>query len=580
MKYLGFHIENYKAIEAIDVPVSRETIPLIGINESGKTTILQAILAFDSDKDHLLEGSHVNVKNIYKPRAKDKICNLTAIVEIIDASEASQIIQEARLKTDGPLYQWAETNLSPGKRISVRRVTSIQNELTSEYELVDLPDELKAGNDYRRLLSSIKKHLPNILYFDDFSDRVPTEIPFAASYVETGKRVKTSSQIREWQDIVEEVLLRTGGGELDLATFCAIENPREREDALSDIAEVLNEEIVKEWKNLKLAHSRFDESESDNLELSLSCDKQNDKYIFAFNVKDTESENHRRTFDISQRSKGFQWYFNFIMKLKFNPKYKDNPHDAIYLLDEPGSYLHSSAQTELLKKLMEISEDNTILFCTHSQYLLDPEIINLNDVRIVEKKDGTISIFNYGESPIEKDRGAYSALDDALHLKIGASFDLLNNAILFEGVSDWCFYNIFVDTKGATLIPGHGCSQLKTLISLLIASANKFLVVLDNDEEGRKAHSTYKDTFGELFTSNAFCYDFAKRRKKFELEDILSPDNIKEIKAKTGCSSIKKAIVKLYYSPSSVKDAIVNFLDETSKANIDSINKAISSHFE
>lgn len=56
MKYTGFHIVNYKAIDEIDVPVSRNTIPLIGINESGKTSILQAILAFDSSKDHLLEG--------------------------------------------------------------------------------------------------------------------------------------------------------------------------------------------------------------------------------------------------------------------------------------------------------------------------------------------------------------------------------------------------------------------------------------------------------------------------------------------------------------------------------------------
>lgn len=47
MKYTGFHIVNYKAIDEIDVLVSRNTIPLIGINESGKTSILQAILALD-----------------------------------------------------------------------------------------------------------------------------------------------------------------------------------------------------------------------------------------------------------------------------------------------------------------------------------------------------------------------------------------------------------------------------------------------------------------------------------------------------------------------------------------------------
>lgn len=56
MKYTKFIIKNYKAIDELTVNLSRNVIPLIGVNESGKTSILQAILAFDKDKDNLLDG--------------------------------------------------------------------------------------------------------------------------------------------------------------------------------------------------------------------------------------------------------------------------------------------------------------------------------------------------------------------------------------------------------------------------------------------------------------------------------------------------------------------------------------------
>lgn len=329
----------------------------------------------------------------------------------------------------------------------------------------------------------------------------------------------------------------------------------------------------------KKAHARFDASEPDNLELSLSCNSSDkDKYVFAFKVKDTESDNHKRTFDITARSKGFQWYFNFIMKLKFNPKYDESPCDAIYLLDEPGSYLHSSAQTELLRKLVEISSDNTILFCTHSQYLLDPDVINLSDVRIVEKRDGIVSISNYGESAVEKTNGAYTALEDALHLKIGATFDFLNSAILLEGITDWCFFKMFVDTCDCELIPGYGCTQLKSLISLLIASSEKFLVVLDNDDEGRKAYQQYKSDFQDLFISNVYQYSFSNK-KNFELENVLSSDDIKRIKEATGCTSIKKAIIKLFYQGEEDQEQIRKQFSDETLSNIHAINIAISSHF-
>jgi predicted ATP-dependent endonuclease of OLD family len=47
MNVKHFSIKNYRAIKEIDISLRYSLIPIIGINESGKTSILQAILAFD-----------------------------------------------------------------------------------------------------------------------------------------------------------------------------------------------------------------------------------------------------------------------------------------------------------------------------------------------------------------------------------------------------------------------------------------------------------------------------------------------------------------------------------------------------
>ncbi len=69
MKYLTFEIQNYRAIEdTVTIDLRRnKLIPIVGINECGKTTILQAIYCFDFINDSEYEGKHLkNTKNLYK----------------------------------------------------------------------------------------------------------------------------------------------------------------------------------------------------------------------------------------------------------------------------------------------------------------------------------------------------------------------------------------------------------------------------------------------------------------------------------------------------------------------------------
>ena len=68
MKYTKFTLKDYKAIAGeLEIDIKKSLLPIICINESGKTSILWGIFAFDEANDALNEGRHMkNVGNLYK----------------------------------------------------------------------------------------------------------------------------------------------------------------------------------------------------------------------------------------------------------------------------------------------------------------------------------------------------------------------------------------------------------------------------------------------------------------------------------------------------------------------------------
>ena len=75
MKYISFTIENYKGIEEpLTLNIDKNPlIPIIGVNECGKTTILHAIFGFDFVNDSFNKNiRHLeDIKNRYETTPKD-----------------------------------------------------------------------------------------------------------------------------------------------------------------------------------------------------------------------------------------------------------------------------------------------------------------------------------------------------------------------------------------------------------------------------------------------------------------------------------------------------------------------------
>lgn len=542
LKYSKFIINNYRAIDYTEVPISNSLIPIIGINESGKTSILKAILAFDKLKDKYNYGEHLNYKNNYLIKEHDCIIKAEIIIESEDDIE---YISKKMKKTMGDeLLTNLQHLYKNGEPLLLCRSLSTKKYFVEEINVQEDQNE--------RLANTLHELLPFILYFDDFSDRVPEVIKFPKKYLENGT-IRGRNSNAEWQGIIEEIFNRSSN-EISLKDFLEMTNVKNKTGLLYDVQDTLNEQIVEQWKDLKKKGRTSLADDEGELELLLNFTEDEEYFNFEFNIVDKSANNKKRTFNIVERSKGFQWFFNFILKLKFNSKYRDDYSNAIYLLDEPGSYLHSSAQEELLKELKDISKTNTVIYCTHSQHLLDPEVINISSIRIAEKINGLIFLKDFNSLGNSNSQGALTPLYTALHLRTGLQNQNLGKVVITEGITDYYLFRMLVKytthikVNKLQFIPGAGAQHLKDIISMAIAWSDNYLVLLDSDTEGRNAFKKYKKYFGEKEALRFFKYEKPNKKDNVVLEEFFSEDDAKKLLEITGIDNLKSAIIFLYFT--------------------------------
>ncbi|TDM00027.1 MAG: hypothetical protein C4K58_01920 [Flavobacteriaceae bacterium] len=562
MKISSFTIQEYRAIEKINFKLNYQINPIIGINEAGKTSVLKAILAFDKTRDKTNKGEHLEFRNNYSINKKE--CKISAELHL-EETELKELFSISGIKTDSDEFL-ALSKFKEDNCFTLIRTLSEPN----------LPYSLNLSGISERTNTKIVKflvsNLPYILYFDDFADRVPEEIEFPTDYEKTGNI--GNGKDRDWKEIIEEIFKRadTEGvsenvNDNHLIPYLKIDDKDTKDDILSDVQDTLNKEIINEWKRIKKSGNSFAD-DSDKLELVIV----NEGNVFRFKVKDKSHQDRKRTFDISQRSKGFQWFFNYMIKLKFNPNYKGKLENSIFLLDEPGSYLHSSAQSELLKELDTVSQKNTIIYCTHSQFLLNPEVIKLGSIKIAEKKDAKISLHNFGNFKSSNDKGALSPIYQALQLNFANDF--LGKIVITEGITDYYLLKIlqnhtnYID-KEIKIIPSSGASQSSTLLSLAISYSDDFAIFLDNDKAGKTAEKKYLKEFGEFLNKKIHIYK--SNEPRFLLEDYLSQNDKDILLELTKSKDIKRALGFLFYDYKENQKTFITKLSPDTLKNLDDI---------
>ena len=204
-----------------------------------------------------------------------------------------------------------------------------------------------------------------------------------------------------------------------------------------------------------------------------------------------KSQRHKITLPLDRRSKGFNWFFSFIVW--FSKIQADQNSDYILLLDEPGLNLHASAQADLLKFFTELSKKYQIIYTTHSPFMVETD--HLDRVRTCfETDEGTI----ISDSIQEKDPNTLFPLQAALGYDIAQNLFVSKNNLLVEGPADLIYLTVFSSIlesekreglkDSITIVPVGGLDKVTTFISLLRGSKLNVACLLDTfvDQKGKQ----------------------------------------------------------------------------------------------
>lgn len=574
MRFLSFTISHYRAIRGpltIDVD-KRGLIPIIGINESGKTTILQAVLAWDNNNDYLNARVHHldDVSNLYatQPTAP----TVSARVEFL-ADELVQVLKELKRNVEHSRNAKAYLNFAT----EFPAILEITRDLsTKKYSINHAKFHLPGFNDV--FAREIARTTPFILYFDDFRDSVEEVIEITQP---GGKK-----EAGPWLEIVNQLFKRVD------STLSVYQLPdmevRRRKSVLAKVVRKLNNTLTREWQTFRLEDSdalrislEYYEEEGEAKNPATGVVETITRPFIKFEVIETDADGDEHFFFIKDRSKGFFWFFNFVMKLEFNPKVmSDDDKNTIYLLDEPGSYLHAAAQRRLCKKLKALSSSNKVLYCTHSHYLLDPEVIPIGSLHVANR-DGNgyinLSPFHEFEGSLEDHKIAFQPLMDALQVKPFMLDISQRNVMVVEGATDFYAYDMFRERNDFGVLPARNADAITYVIGLLVAWQVKFVALWDNDPAGRQAYERVAEDFGKSFRDRHLRLLPARAgSSKRILQDLFEGKDIAMIKTRLGMpkdSNLKKVLLTLYYSPE--RDAIVRDVGAKTRANFAEVYRTL-----
>ena len=253
---------------------------------------------------------------------------------------------------------------------------------------------------------------------------------------------------------------------------------------------------------------------------------------------------------LEERSKGFQWFFSF--DLMFMHESQGTFEGCVILLDEPGLHLHPDAQKDLLLRLEEYANNNTLLYTTHLPFMID---LNHPDrIRILKETNNGIVVTT---DLVESSPEARFVLQAALGMDASQSFLVADRNLVVEGVNDyWVLTELSnllqqngkIGLPGDVLVtPGGSASTAVHIATIMIGQNLDVVALFDSDEEGRQAQEKldhqWITQYNEARTKTILLGDAAGINGDFALEDLFPENFITDIVKETYTKQLAAADV-------------------------------------
>ena len=246
---------------------------------------------------------------------------------------------------------------------------------------------------------------------------------------------------------------------------------------------------------------------------------------------------HSVTVRVGTRSRGFIWFFSF---LAWFSQHKAAKTPLILLLDEPGLFLHASAQSDLLRYIeTELEENHQVVYTTHSPFMIDPK--HFERVRMVrdrslevdtplpENEEGTKVL----EDPLEVDEGTLFPLQGALAYDITQTLFVGSNSLIIEGASDLLYIpalsSILEQARREglandwTLTPVGGIDRVSPFVALFAAQKKLNIATLTDlqKRDQQKLYNLYKQKL--LEKSHVLTFAQFTGTNEADIEDMFEP---------------------------------------------------------
>lgn len=310
----------------------------------------------------------------------------------------------------------------------------------------------------------ISPTIPKLWYFSDYFS-LPCRInlnDFAAG--------KPTGSLSSEEYKIAKALFELSG--LQISDIQSESNFEAFKAQLEATSNSITDEMFEYWTTNQNLEIRFEIEHATN----------NDRYL---NIRIYNSK-HRVTLPLKNRSKGFLWFFSFLVW--FSKIQGDKNSKYILLLDEPGLSLHASAQNDLLRFIDEkLAPEYQVIYTTHSPFMIDS--LKLNEVRTVydtqNPKIGSV----VSDAVEERDSDTLFPLQAALGYTIAQNLYVSPKNLLVEGISDLVYLNYFSTIlkeagregllDGVTIVPVGGADKIATFISLMRGNELSTVCLLD-----------------------------------------------------------------------------------------------------
>ena len=515
----------------------------VGLNESGKTTILEAIHSFSPDHaTNKLVGGEEGFGVPFKERVpKHLFSSFTGDVSVAATIKLEDGDKEAIseiLKSDHDII--LNLDILDDKIIFERHQRFKKGDFVASYFSLRSEVKIKTGRQRTWRIASFQERetiknviyssAPDIAYFPTFIFDFPKKIFL------TGERGGSVSKFYKsvLQDILDydgkgltiedSIVRRIRGDGKDvpwlqfLSELESSGDKRKIQHVLDRAGAVVTKVVFGRWNEIfgndiegKEINISFDTPQGERKDESgvNVLTNEHDIYI-TFEIKDGT-----RRFDVNDRSLGFRWFFAFMLFTQFRVA-RENTRPILFLFDEPASNLHAASQKKLIESFPEVAKgSHTLAYTTHSHYMIDPKWLEQTFIvtnRTDAPDDPSIDTLSFDDESLDIKAFQYRVFVNDYPNKISyfqpvldrldvipSRFDIKKDSILLEGKSDYYILRYAAEMLGRksfALLPGFGSGTFGPLASLSVGWNLNMLFILDGDAEGEKERERYMKDYG------------------------------------------------------------------------------------